>query len=153
MTNILLRILRICHSQYKCNYLIYKKKFLIFFLHFWNLHQMLNILKEKMILIANVFPKLQTVKNLARGLSEKHHFRTRFNRQHVKVSQIFAKYQWEQFNHVFSSFSLKLIWRISALVLGEILVVIINTLTTDRKYFVHHCEILPFPIQMQLSER
>ena len=66
---------------------------------------MLNILKEKMILIANVFPKLHTVKNLARGLSKKHRFRERFDSEHVKESQILAKYSWERFNHVFSSFS------------------------------------------------
>ena len=29
-----------------------------FSLHFWNLHQILNILKKKMTFIANVFPKL-----------------------------------------------------------------------------------------------
>ena len=34
-----------------------KKLFLNFFFHFWNLHQVINILKQKMIVIANVFPK------------------------------------------------------------------------------------------------
>ena len=78
-----------------------QKNFSDFFLHFWNLHQMLNILKEKMILIANVFPKLHTVKNVARGLSKKHRFRERFDSEHVKESQILAKYSWERFNDVF----------------------------------------------------
>ena len=32
--------------------------FCIFFFDFWNLHQILNILKKKMSLIADVFPKL-----------------------------------------------------------------------------------------------
>ena len=52
---------------------------------------MLNILKEKMILIANVFPKLHTMKNVARGLSKKHRFRERFDSKHVNESQIPAK--------------------------------------------------------------
>ena len=106
-----------------------------------------------MIVTANVFQKLQNVQNLLSSLSKKRRFRTRFDSQHVKAFKIFAKYQWDWFNHVFSSFSLKLIWRIYALVLGEILGMIINTSTTDKKYFVQHYEILPFPIQMQLFER
>ena len=39
--------------------------FFFFFFHFWNLYQILNILKQMMIVMANVFPKLETVKNLA----------------------------------------------------------------------------------------
>ena len=68
-----------------------QKNFLYFFLHFWILHQILNILKEKMIVIANVFPKLQTVKNLIRPISKKRRFRTRFDSQHFKASEIFVK--------------------------------------------------------------
>ena len=64
-----------------------------------------KILKEKMLLIANVFPKLQTVKNLAKALSKKHCFRQLLDSEHVKESQILVKYSWERFNHVFSSFS------------------------------------------------
>ena len=33
----------------------------------------------------------------------------------------------------------------------EILSVFINTFADDEKYPVSHCEMLPFPIQMQLS--
>ena len=43
-----------------------RKTFSEFFLHFWNLDQILKILKRSMILIVNVFPKLQTVKILVR---------------------------------------------------------------------------------------
>ena len=41
-----------------------QKLFPNFSFHFWHLHQMLNILKKRMIVIANIFPKLQT-ENLA----------------------------------------------------------------------------------------
>ena len=44
-----------------------------------------------MMVIANVFSDLQTVKILVRSLSKKRRFRKRFHRQHVKVSQILAK--------------------------------------------------------------
>ena len=51
-----------------------------------NLYQILNILKKRMIVIANVFPKLQTLKILARPLSKKRRFRTRFGSEHVNAS-------------------------------------------------------------------
>ena len=41
----------------------------------------------------------------------------------------------------------------SPLVLGEILGVVVNTLTTDGKFSLQHCENLPLPIQLQLSEK
>ena len=41
----------------------------------------------------------------------------------------------------------------SPLVLGEVLVVFVNTLTADSKYPVQDCENLFLPIQMQLSEK
>ena len=68
-----------------------QKNFLYFFLHFWILHQILNILKEKMIVIANVYPKLRTMIILVRPLSKKGRFRKRFHIQHGKASQLLAK--------------------------------------------------------------
>ena len=50
----------------------------------------------------------------------------------------------------FPSFSRKLIWKMSPLVLGEVLVVFVNRLTADGNYPVQDCENLQLPIQMQL---
>ena len=86
-----------------------------------------------MMVIANAFPKLKTVKIFVRPLSKKRRFRTLLDSQQVKASQILAKSPWEHFYHVFSSFSGKLIWKMSPLVLREILVVFVNTLTGDAK--------------------
>ena len=44
-----------------------------------------------MMVIANVFPRFQTVKDLLRPLSKKHPFRTSFNSEHAKVSQTLVK--------------------------------------------------------------
>ena len=148
MGSILFKIVNICNSQFKCNYLKNEKRFSDFLFHFSSLHQILNILKEKICVIGNVFPKLETLKNLVRTLSKKHSFRTRFYRQHVKASQILATSLWQRFYHVFSSFSLKLIWKMFPLVLDEISEVSVNTLTADGKYFVHDFENLPLKIQM-----
>ena len=111
-----------------------QKKISNFLIHFLNLYKILNILKEKMIVIANVFPKLQTVKNFVRTFSKKHCFRQCFDSEHVKASQILAKYPLEHFYQVFSYFSGILIQKVSPLVLGEILGEIVNTLTVDNKY-------------------
>ena len=124
-----------------------------FLLHFWNIQKISNVLKEKMIVIANVFPKLQTVKILLRPLSKKRCFRTGFESQDVKASQILAKYLWEHFYHIFKSFSGRLIRKISSLVLGEVLGVFVNIFPADDKYPLQDCENLQLPIQMQLSEK
>ena len=76
----------------KFNYLKNEKLFFEFLLHFLNLHQILTILKEKVIVIGNVFSKLQTVKIFLRKLSQEHRFRTGFGSQHMKASQILAKF-------------------------------------------------------------
>ena len=93
------------------------------------------------------------MKIFLRPLSKKRRFRTRFDSQHVKTSEILAKSPWEHFSHVFSSFSRKLIWKMCPLVLGEVLVVFLNRLTAGGKYPVQDCENLQLPIQMQLSQK
>ena len=106
-----------------------------------------------MIVIANVFPKLQTVKIFVRKLSQEHRFRTRFGSQHVKASQLLPKSPRERFYHVLLSFAGKLIWNMSPQVLGKILGRFVNTLTDDGINAVQGCGNLQLPIQMQLSEK
>ena len=67
------------------------KTFSEFFFHLWNLHQILNIFKKKKIVIANVFPKLQTVKDLVRPFAKKRRVITSLDSQHAKGSQILVK--------------------------------------------------------------
>ena len=55
-----------------------------------------------MIVIATLFRKLQTVKDLVRPLFKKHRFRTPLDSQHVKGSQTFVKSAREHFHHIFS---------------------------------------------------
>ena len=107
-----------------------------------------------MIVIGNVFPKLETVKILVSPLSKKRRLTRCFDSQHVKASQTLAKSPWEHFCHVFWSFSGKLIGKISPpIVLDSILGVLANTLTVDGKYPLQDCENLQLPIQMQLFEK
>ena len=60
-----------------------------------------HFLKKSMIVIANVFAKLEFVKILLRALCKKCRFRKRFDTQHVKVFQKLAKSPSEQFYSVF----------------------------------------------------
>ena len=156
MTNIQLKSARICHSQFKCNYQENKKHFLNLLFHSWNLHQILNILKEKMIVIANVYPKLQAVKNLVTKLSKRRCFSVSEHALTVnmwKLPSYLRNLHESAFIMIFSLVSEKLIWKMSSLVLTEILGVFLNTLIGDAMYSVQDCENLPLPIQMQLPEK
>ena len=153
MGSILFKVVRICKSQFKCNYLKNEKLFLNFLFYLWNPHQTLKILKKNMMVMANVLPKFQTVNILVRPLSKKRRFRTRFDIQHVRSSKILAKSPCERFYLVFSSFSGKLIWKMSPLVSDEILEIFVYKLTTDGKYPVQAFENLQLQKEMQLSEK
>ena len=98
-----------------------------------------------MIVIANVFPILQTVKELVRPLSRKCRFWTSSENQNVKGSETLVKSVWEHFYHIFDHYEGICFLKISPLVKFEILGVFVNTLTTDDKYPVPDCENLQFP--------
>ena len=122
MTSILFIIVRIFQSLFNWYYLKNEKLFRSFFFHFWNLQQILNIFKNKKVVIANVFSKLQNVKDLIRPLSKKRRFRTSFDSQHVKASETLLKSQWEDFYNFFitlggndlKNISLSEIWTLSS---------------------------------------
>ena len=105
--SMLFNIVRICHSHFKCKYLKNETLFLNFLFHFWNLHQILNILKKKMMAIANLLPKLETVENFVTALSKKRCFGTSLDSEHLRVSRIIAKSPWQHFSydhHLFLKF-------------------------------------------------
>ena len=68
-----------------------------------------------MIVIATLFEKLDTVKELVTPLFKKHRYRTRFDSQHVKDFQTLAKQAWEHFLQIFSAIWETLIWNLSPL--------------------------------------
>ena len=72
MTSILFLKGRTYPNQIRCNYLRNKNLSANFFLCFWNVDQILNIFcLKKAALIAYVFPKLGTVKNVVRDICKK----------------------------------------------------------------------------------
>ena len=54
---------------------------------FGNLDSILNIFKKNMALIADVFPKLRTLKDVVRYMSKKSRFRGHYDRHHGKKAQ------------------------------------------------------------------
>ena len=103
-----------------------------------------------MIVIATLFRKFQTLKDLVRPLFKKHRFRNCFDNQHVKESQSPAKSAKEDIHRTFSSLWVTLIWKISPLVICQILGVFSNTFTANDNFFFQDFENLSSPIQMEL---
>ena len=101
----------ICSSVFKCNSRKNEKLFLNFLFHLWNVHQILNIFKKKMIMIANAFLKLHTVKDLFKPLSRMRPCRTSFDRQRVNGCQRVVRSAWEDFYHIYWWLSQEMIWK------------------------------------------
>ena len=72
-----------------------------------------------MMVIANAFPKLKTVKDVLRQISKKTGFKTPFDSLHVQGSQTLVKAARKPFCQIFSSLRGKLIWKMSPLVICE----------------------------------
>ena len=143
--------MRICCSLFKASYLKNKNHLLGFLFHLWNLHQILNILKKKKIVIANVFSNLATVQGLVTPLTIQRRLKTFFDSQHVKRFQTLVKSSWEHFYHIFLSLWGEIIWKTSAWFKFGIIGLFGNTWTAHYMYAVPDCENLPFPIESQLS--
>ena len=131
-------------SQIEMQLSLKRKTFCVFFVPL----EILNIFKKKMIFIATLFRKLQTVKDLFRTLSKKHPLMTV---NMLNGSQTLAKRAWEHIYHIFSSLRENLIWKTSPSVICEILGVFPNTLTANEKYPIWYCENLLSQMGMQLS--
>ena len=54
----------ISRNKFKRHYLKSKRLFRNLLLHFWNLHEIYNILKKKMSILAKLFQKLWTAKEV-----------------------------------------------------------------------------------------
>ena len=68
------------------------KTFSDFFIPFLESTSNFKILKKKLIVLATLLQKLETLKEFVIPLSKKHRFRTPFVSQHVKGSQTLVKY-------------------------------------------------------------
>ena len=86
-------------------------------------------------------------------MSKKSRLRNFFNSQYAEGSQTMLKSAQQHFYHFFLSLSREWIWKMSLLVISEILELFLNTLTADDKYSLRKSENFWQPIQMKLSKK
>ena len=106
-----------------------------------------------MTVIADVFPKLRTPKNVVRSMSQKSNFRGSFEKQHSKRAKTLLKFKRQQLYHISWSISRQLTYKRSLLVISKILRLFTNRLSADDKYSLLNRDNLTQPIQMQLSRK
>ena len=106
-----------------------------------------------MTLIADVFPKLPTKKNLVRSMPKKSSFKGSFKKQHAKCAQTLLKYAWQNLIHIYWSLWRQLTFKKFLLVICKISRLFPNTLSADGKYSLLNRDNLTEPIQMQLSRK
>ena len=106
-----------------------------------------------MRLIADVFPKLRTPKNLVRSMSIKCRFKGSFKKQHGKCAQTLLKCEEQLLYHFYWWKFRQLSYKKSPLVIWKISILFINTLSADGKYSLLKRGNSTQPIQMQLSRK
>ena len=106
-----------------------------------------------MTLIAEVFPKLRTPKNMVTSMSKKSRFKGSFGKQHGKRAQTLLKFAWQHLYHIYWSLWRQLTCKKSLLVTCKISRLFPNTLSADGKYSLLNRHNLTQPIQMQVSQK
>ena len=109
--------------------------------------------EKKMTLIADVFPKLRTPKNVVRSISKKSNFRGSFEKQHSKRDQTLLKFKRQELYQIYWSISRQLTYKRSLLVICKIWRLFPNTMSADGKFSLVNRDNLTEPIQMQLSRK
>ena len=106
-----------------------------------------------MILIADVFAKLRTCKNLVNSMSKKSRFQGSFGKQHGKLAQTLLKFAWQHLCHIYWRLRTQLTCKKSLLVIDKISRLFPNTLSAYGKYSLFNRGNLTQRIEMQLSQK
>ena len=127
-------ICKIFCNNFKRYYLKNGRLFLHFLLHFWILHEIYNIRKKRMSVLAQIFRKLLFPKEVATETSRKSGFRTPFGNQRVNGFETPLKVATHHYYPFFAWISGKLSWKKTRLLWLKILTLFVHTLTADDKY-------------------
>ena len=106
-----------------------------------------------MTLIADVFSKLRTQKNLVRSMPKKSRFKASFKKPHGKCAQTLLKCQGQLLYQINWSLWRQLSYKKSLLVICKISRLFLNTLSADDKYSLFKRYNLTQPILMQVSRK
>ena len=126
------------------------KTFSKFFFAFLKSTSNFEHFRKKVTLIANVFPKLRTPKNVTRTMSKKSRFRRSLEKQHGKRK---LKFERQHLYHIYWSMWRQLTYKRSLLVICNILRLFSNTSSVDGRYSLLNTDDLTRPIQMRVSQR
>ena len=113
----------------------------------------MKIFRKKMTIIADVFPKLRTPKNLVRSMPKKSLFKGSFEKQHGKCGQTLLKCQGQLLYYIHWSLWRQLTCRKFMLLICKISRLFRDTLSADGKYFLLNRDNWTQPIQMQVSRK
>ena len=106
-----------------------------------------------MTLIADVFPKLRTQKNLFRWMPKKYRLKGSFKKQHGKCAQTLLKCQGQLLYHIYWSLWRQLSYKKSLLVILKISRLFSNTLSADGKYSIFNRDNFTQAIPMQVCRK
>ena len=101
ITYILVIMKRLSRNMFKRHYLQHCKNFLKFFIHFYNLHKILRILKKKITFMVEIFLRLMSPRNMVTWMPDSSCLRTPLQSQRVHVSQTLPKSLRQHFYHNF----------------------------------------------------
>ena len=121
MTTIPAAICRDYRNNFKRQYLRNKTLFPDFLLHFWSLHEIWSIFKKTMSILAELFPKLLMLKEVATYTSKRSCLRTPFANERVNWFQTLLKSARHHYYPLFSSIRWKLSCKKSSFVWCEML--------------------------------
>ena len=153
MTSIPAALRRIFFHNLKRYYLKDGRLSVDFLLHFWNVHEICNILKKRMSVLALLFPKLFFGKEVATETSRRSCFRTPFGNQRVNGFQTQLKVTKHNYYPFFPWILAKLSSKTTALLWSRILRLFANTLTADDKYSCRNMENFLQQFQTLLSKK
>ena len=106
-----------------------------------------------MNLIAEVFPKLRSLKNKVRSISIKSRFKGSFKKQHGKRAQTLLKFAWQNLYHIYWLLWRQSTFKKSLLLICKISRLFLNTLSADGKYSLFNRDNITQPIQMEVSQK
>ena len=153
MKSIAAEICRIFCNNFKRYYLKNGRLFLDFLLNFWNVHEIYNILKKRMSVIDQLFPKLLFRKEVANETSRRCCFSTPFGNPRVNGFQTPLKVARHHYYPLFPWILGKLSWKKTALLWSKILRLFANTFTADDKYSFRKMQNFGQQFQTLLSQK
>ena len=129
------------------------KTFSLFFIKFWNVREVHNILKKRMRVLVYLFPKLLFREDVPTETSRRSFFRTPFGNQRVNGFQTSLKVARHHYYAFFPWISGKLSCEKTALLWSSILRLFANTLTADDKYSCRNMQKFLQQLQTLLSQK